>query len=553
MSINYMGPAVREAQEDMELLPLPVLFQYMQNPQNMSADGVAFSLIAATELARRKRLEDAATASQQPDPSRVPTIAEGLMSGQMGDTGGVPTPKTGIAAFAQPAAAPPAAPAPAPVAAAPTPAPAPAPVAMAGPPIRMAHGGIIAFNGEERSDVPKQEPLRRQYPKEMAERNILADLFSGVGPTLEDFVQGLKGFKGYEARRAEARGESKATPSGTPFPESGTELTPAPTASTAIAKPASKPVARPAVAPTPTAPAAPAAPVASTEPDAFAEAMKVLGAPPATLTPEQAEAARKQAQERLSGITDPRMARIAALQAEAEGIGSRRDEGALGRALMQLGLRTMQGGSRPGTAGSAIAGAGLEALSSYEKEQTGMIERALRTNQIKIELEKELMKQGVDRNTAADLAEREARKQVADVEREKRDSAKDLGTLAIQKQGLDVRADLKLQELALRQQIAEAQNNVRMLQISGASRESELAMLKLQNLMQQQQSLLLDRARDNVDKFISSSVPLQMEIAKNPGKVQQLYREEAARLGVKTADGITAPATGSAKFVGFEK
>jgi len=171
---------------------------------------------------------------------------------------------------------------------------------------------------------------------------------------------------------------------------------------------------------------------------------------------------------------------------------------------MQFGLRTIQGGSRPGTAGSAVAGAGLEALSSYEKEQTGMIERALRTNQIKIELEKELMKQGVDRNTAADLAEREARKQVADVEREKGDRAKDRGTLAIQKQQANTALEraqnqLTIAEMRVNEAIRRSESQAVINALSAQVRTAELA------LKQAAAATLSPKDRFELEKLIGES------------------------------------------------
>ena len=504
---SSVGGPLDAIRRDLMKIPPAVFASYLQNPDNTPNGGVAFSLLVGLEAARRQKIEEDRKRQEQPDPSRIPTIAEELRAGQMRDMEGVPTYKTGIAASAQPAAAPPAAPAPAPVAAAPTPAPAPAPVAMAGPPVRMAHGGIIAFSG---GGMPKQEPgesfedfRRRVFEEELArqqEKNEEKAAASEKERLRRLALRPSNLGMGRPFAPLVSEVTDKPVDYDTPYPEPASIRGGARAGVASLLQDAPRNVATPAPAPAPayaptrdtseldqslladgvTDPAIRAALVQSMRADAAAgkqfsykpqaapitpSAASPIPAPPvsnkafedalgmigtrADFTPEKAAAAQAKALAERSGVIDPRMAEIRRLQAEAEGIGSRRDEGALGRALMQFGLRTMQGGSRPGTAGSAVAGAGLEALGSYEKEQTGMIERALKANQIKIELEKELMKQGVDSLTAGRLAEKEARDFAFKTAEEGREVGSKMASALVQKQQADTALERAYNQLTI--------------------------------------------------------------------------------------------------------
>lgn len=400
-----IGAPLAKLQEDFKLVPLDVLKGYVNDTSVDPSSGFIRTVVAA-ELARRKRVQDESNAASQPNPANRPTVAQELA--------GIPA--------AQPAQS-----------------------APSDQPANFAHGGIIALNGEEGSY------LKRQYPKEMAERNILADLFSGVGPTLKDFVQGLEGFKGYEARRAEARDEPKAKPSETLFPESGTELAPIPATPTAAVSPKPNITAnRVSTRPTAT-PAAPAAPTQdagltnfNTQMDAL---MQQVLAPTPSLTTAQADAARKAAEDRLKGVQDPYMKAIADLQAKQAQIGESRGGDPFGRAMMQLGLGMMKGIGRPGTGINALGEAGLGALASYEKEELGKIDRATKVNQLQIEMQKALMQQGVDRVTAGNLAEKEARNIVEERAKESRAAGTSAANILTNKQTLNERTAHHLAQL----------------------------------------------------------------------------------------------------------
>jgi len=167
------------------------------------------------------------------------------------------------------------------------------------------------------------------------------------------------------------------------------------------------------------------------------------------------------------------------------------------------------------------------------------------------------MKQGVDRNTAADLAEREARKQMFDAEKEKRDSAKDLGTLALGKLTADQRVAYQTGLLEAKQRETEARAE---LQNATAGRRMDQILLATQKL-EQAQRLVAIREIDAKRKLITDEMDA---IAKSPlaftqqgmQQIQRLMRElSALRAGGEggAGGGTAAPATGSAKFLGFEK
>lgn len=658
---NFMGASLKQASDDFKLLPLPVLQQYMSNPTAVSADGVTFGLLAGAELARRKRLQDSTMASQQPDPTRIPTIAESLVSGAPMGQPGVPVAKAGIAAFAQqpqqaqqqpqqitlsqPRQATPINIA-APYASPKTPLQQQASYAPSAPK-RMAHGGIVALNGEDESYIRRtnreahERGVRESDPelaaiKDIDERNKrrLEKYGPPPPPISESLLGGLK-YMGATAKdalsypvRAVAaaaekylpipaipesffggdrssmtpyldqlrKEEARPTPvSGgqyVPYPETAgmryptSTSIPTPTAVTNAAKtsatkegfiqevlplaneaaqrlnvpvqavlgqwaaetgwgkstipgtynlgnikadpnwkgpsvmavdnqtrqrepyraygspeeaaadftrlletgryknvpgattpkdyfsalkkagyatdkdyeakslgvtrdvesvlsalgiqggqgvqsgvasllqgPPMTASANPAMArmssttPTATAASVPVTPDTTTAPGLpslretpeMKEAFANIGTMP-SFSAEDAEKARKLAQERYRSAVDPRMAEIRRLQEEQSRIGSERDSGAFGRALMEAGLRGLEASSRPGSAAYALGVAGRAGLGAYEKEQATILDRAVKANQLKIALEKDLMKQGLDEVTASNLAEKEARK-----------------------------------------------------------------------------------------------------------------------------------------------
>lgn len=155
-----IGAPLDEVYKNLKLLPTNVLQSYLQNPNNMQADGVSFSLMAGGVLADRARQQAAFAANQQPNPAQIPTVAQTLAQGQPVGVAGVPAGGAGIAAFStqaqqqqqqpqqitlnQPKQATPAPSIVSPYAAAKTPLQQQASAPPA-PTRRMAQGGIVAF------------------------------------------------------------------------------------------------------------------------------------------------------------------------------------------------------------------------------------------------------------------------------------------------------------------------------------------------------------------------------------------------------------------------
>jgi len=191
---NTVGGPLDDIYKDLKLLPTEVLKSYLQNPNNMQADGVSFSLMAGGVLADRARQQAAFAASQQPNPAQIPTVAQTLAQGQPVGVEGVPAGGAGITAFStqaqqpqqqqqpqqitlnQPKQATPISLA-TPYAAAKT----PLQQQVSAPPTptrKMAQGGIVALSG---GGMPKQEPgesfedfRRRVFEEDLArqqERN----------------------------------------------------------------------------------------------------------------------------------------------------------------------------------------------------------------------------------------------------------------------------------------------------------------------------------------------------------------------------------------------
>jgi len=530
---NSIGVPLEDAMRKMRIMNPLELFQYRYDP--------GYGQAATAELNRRARVQAEAAAQKNPDPSNKPTVMEELLYSL---TTGKP----------------------------------------ASPPVRMAQGGIVAFNGEEESYVQRtnREARERGVRESDPELAAIKDIkerdrrrLEKYGPPRDPMLEGLasmgaaaKDVLSYPVRataaaaskylpipeipesffggdrssmtpyfdqlRKQRMEQIKAQPSGISEAAIG-ELGINPEAkvsprTVSNALPSSRPaaVSRPAVAPTPAVPAAPEASAPKEDADLakynadIEKALKSVATMP-SITPEQLAAARGEAEKRRSGITSPYMAKIAELQQEQEKIGASRDAGAMSRALTQFGLNLAGKSSRPGSAAAALSEAGLGALASFEKEQLGMMDRAVRMNQNKIELQKELMKQGLDRNTAGDLAEKEARRIEEDRAKDIRAAGKDTATILTQQQTAIQRAEYQAGLLEAKQREIEARAELRNAM---AGRKVDQILLATQKLEQAQQ-LVAIREQDSKRKLITNEIDA---ITKSPIAFTQQGMQQIQRL-----------------------
>lgn len=199
---NTVGGPLDDIYKDLKLLPTEVLKSYLQNPNNMQADGVSFSLMAGGVLADRARQQAAFAASQQPNPAQIPTVAQTLAQGQPVGVEGVPAGGAGIAAFStqaqqpqqqpqqitlnQPKQTTPAPSIVSPYAAAKTPLQQQASASLT-PTRKMAQGGIVALSGGgmpesyvSRSGQSASSPLSDFFDY-LAERSTYKE-----GPSISD-------------------------------------------------------------------------------------------------------------------------------------------------------------------------------------------------------------------------------------------------------------------------------------------------------------------------------------------------------------------------------
>jgi len=204
--MSIIGSSLEAVRRDLKYMPTQTLIQYKQNPAKNAVDGIPMDMLAGLELSRRAQMQNELTAASAPNPANMPTVTDAAAQ-QL--TGQPPAPPP-----APPQNAPQPAPAPPPQQAAPQPqrsAPPPQVPQQPPPPTDAqvqrgpmqetpqgglptikkaaggvindisdlhnffgsdyAGGGIIAFNGENQSDVP-DEALAQEAFNESVHRNL---------------------------------------------------------------------------------------------------------------------------------------------------------------------------------------------------------------------------------------------------------------------------------------------------------------------------------------------------------------------------------------------
>jgi hypothetical protein len=78
---------------------------------------------------------------------------------------------------------------------------------------------------------------------------------------------------------------------------------------------------------------------------------------------------------------------------------------------------------------------------------------------------------------------------------------------------------------------------------------SAIAERNKMDLTANQRATIADKALDNVNATLKANMKLQIEVGKNPAKMQELLREETARL-MAAAGGTTMPAAPGAASPG---
>lgn len=587
-----IGAPLAKLQEDFKLVPLDVLKGYVNDTSVDPSSGFIRTVVAA-ELARRKRVQDESNAASQPDPTNRPTVAQEL-AGIPAVQPAQPAPSDqpanfahgGIIAFSEGSKEP----------------------VPGGEESWMNRVNREAHERGVREPNEYLASIKDPVEREKARRalygpapNPLEGLKSGLasmGAATKDMlsapvrlVAGLaekylptpdipESFYGgdrssltpyMDKLRREQAGQSGATdeaalsdlakfaygPSWAKdvIPSaSSSQVVPAKTPSQAGPATPGKTPARDTTRPA----ATPAAPAASRGEGIAsladynkkqAEELTLMGTMP-KFTPEQEEAARIAAAKRLSAVQDPYMKTIADLQAKQAQIGESRGGNPFSRAMMQMGLGMAAGMGRPGTALSAFGKAGLGALDSYEKEELGKIDRATKTNQLQIELQKELMKQGVDRVTAGNVAAKEARNIEEDRAKEIRTAAQQRATV---RTGIEAKNQLneyqtglleaKQQMLHLQEQLAAARASGNLAQMDIARQKIEIAQGNLNRLVE-------ETARKNIQaqiKTIQDNIPLALS---KEGQAQ--IKALNAQLGaLGTGGGGSSTATTNSQFPGF--
>lgn len=456
---NTVGGPLDDIYKDLKLLPTEVLKSYLQNPNNMQADGVSFSLMAGGVLADRARQQAAFAASQQPNPAQIPTVAQTLAQGQPVGVEGVPAGGAGITAFStqaqqpqqqqqpqqitlnQPKQATPISLA-TPYAAAKT----PLQQQVSAPPTptrKMAQGGIVAFSGEdgsyvtrsgrsassplsdffdylaERSTYKKDSPVSNsEYPEPRSVRDrsgvasLSRELSAPTAPTaftqrnaLSDFEEALirdseldPSLRDPAVRAALMQSMRADAAAGRQFSYKPKAPLPTPEAATPS---------------TPTTPeTAPGLPSLRETPE-MKEAFANIGTMP-SFSAADAEKARKEAVERFRGAVDPRMAEIQKLYAAQSGIAGKGQENFMPLMVAGLGAQLAQMSAPKGTLAHGLGAIAESGIGSYRKNQQEQVARELDANKLQIKLQEQLMKQGLDEVTAGNVAEKEARKIVED-------------------------------------------------------------------------------------------------------------------------------------------
>ena len=588
-----IGAPLAKLQEDFKLVPSNVLKGYVNDTSVDPSSGFIRTVVAA-ELARRKRVQDESNAASQPDPTNRPTVAQelaGIPAAQPAQPAPSDQPANfahgGIIAFSEGSKE-------------------PVPggeESWMNRVNREAHERGVREPNEYlasiKDPVEREKARRALYGPAFDPIKSLMGLRSTIGTVAADAAlaplrygaglaekylpipkipEGLFGgdrsslTPGIDKLGKEQAGQSGATDEAALSDLAKFAYGPSwakdviPSASSSQVVPAKTPSqAGPAVpgqagpARDTTRPAAtPAAPAASRGEGIAsladynkkqAEELALMGTMP-KFTPEQEEAARKAAEDRLKGVQDPHMKAIADLQAKQAQIGESRGGNPFSRAMMQMGLGMAAGMGRPGTALSAFGKAGLGALDSYEKEELGMIDRALKINQTKIELQKALMQQGVDRVTAGNLAEKEARNIVEERAKEIRTAAQQRATV---RTGIEAKNQLneyqtglleaKQQMLHLQEQLAAARASGNLAQMDIARQRIEIAQGNLNRLVE-------ETARKNIQaqiKTIQDNIPLALS---KEGQAQ--IKALNAQLGaLGTGGGGSSTATTNSQFPGF--
>ena len=153
-----MGPTLEETRRDLRYMPTQYLTQVAQSPNDRVIGDIPLKTLAGLELSRRAQMQNELAAMNAPNP-QMPTVLASTMQ-SLSPQPQQPMPQQGMMP-----------PAPPPQQAAPQPQQPPQqqqqPPQAKQPPImglpamqgpkKMAGGGIIAFNGEKDSEVPKTE------------------------------------------------------------------------------------------------------------------------------------------------------------------------------------------------------------------------------------------------------------------------------------------------------------------------------------------------------------------------------------------------------------
>ena len=167
-----MGPTLEETRRDLRYMPTQYLTQVAQSPNDRVIGDIPLKTLAGLELSRRAQMQNELAAMNAPNP-QMPTVLDSTVQ-TLSPQPQQPMPQQGMMPPQQPQRPMPQQgmpPAPPPQQAAPQQPPQPQPQqqppqakqppimglpAMQGPK-KMAGGGIIAFNGEKDSEVPKTE------------------------------------------------------------------------------------------------------------------------------------------------------------------------------------------------------------------------------------------------------------------------------------------------------------------------------------------------------------------------------------------------------------
>jgi len=155
-----MGPTLEETRRDLRYMPTQYLTQVAQSPNDRVIGDIPLKTLAGLELSRRAQMQNELAAMNAPNP-QMPTVLDATVQ-SLSPQPQQPMPQQGMPPQGMPPAPPPqqAAPQPQPQPQQQPPQAKPNPImglpAMQGPK-KMAGGGIIAFNGEKDSEVPKPE------------------------------------------------------------------------------------------------------------------------------------------------------------------------------------------------------------------------------------------------------------------------------------------------------------------------------------------------------------------------------------------------------------